>query len=287
MVPRPAVAALTLGAAVTLAPGAVAITPTVAQCLSTSEQGQADRDEGRYKRARDAFVSCSNDACPVVVRRDCLKWLSELDASAPTIVFVARDERGADLGDVTVRVDGEVLTTRLDGKPINVDPGRHELEMEAAGRRASRMAIIVNAGERSRIVQVRLDAAEPPPSPRPPPPPPPEQTPAAPAPRVPVASIILGGAGALSVGVAAYLWLSARSDLDALENSPCAVTKSCDASDVRSVRARLVVGDVLALAGLAAIGAGAWLWLTRASDVTLAVAPTSGGGGALRVGGRF
>src|SRR5262252_6601110 len=103
MLPRPAVAALTLGAAVTLVPGALAITPTVAQCVTTSEQGQADRDEGRYKRARDAFASCSNEVCPVVIRRDCVKWLSELDASAPTIVFVARDERGADLGDVTVR----------------------------------------------------------------------------------------------------------------------------------------------------------------------------------------
>ena len=149
---------LVMGVAAHLAhpPSAAADEPTVAQCLSASEHGQLDRDEGRYLKAREALVTCSSGACPAVVQRDCLRWLAEIEANIPTLVFVVRTAGGSDLEDVVVRVDGQVLLTRLDGKPVAVDPGEHLFSFEAGARRVQSRAL-VNVGERNRVVRVVFD----------------------------------------------------------------------------------------------------------------------------------
>jgi hypothetical protein len=236
--------------------------PSVPQCLSASEHGQLDRDDGRYVRAREALLTCSSSACPPVVQRDCVKWLAEIDATMPTLVFVVRNAAGSDLREVVVRVDGQVLLSRLDGKPVAVDPGEHELTFEAGGRRVQTRAL-VNVGERNRIVKVSLDAEPgsgvvPPPSS---------------APAVPIGPVVLGGVALLAFGTSAVLWLSASSDLRSLESAPCAASRTCAESDVQSVRTRLVVGDVVAGVGLAALGAAAILFLTRDRSVAMSFGP--------------
>jgi len=60
-------------------------------------------------------VACSNPACPAVVKRDCDQWLTEMDASLPSVVVAARDATGRDLVDVRVTIDGTVLTQSWDG----------------------------------------------------------------------------------------------------------------------------------------------------------------------------
>ena len=237
--------------------------PGVSQCLSASEHGQLDRDEGRYVRAREALLTCSSSACPPVVQRDCVKWLAEIDATMPTLVFVVRNAAGSDLREVVVRVDGQVLLSRLDGKPVAVDPGEHELTFEAGGRRVQTRAL-VNVGERNRIVKVSLDAGEPESGPAPAP---------TPAPAVPVGSVVLGGVAVLALGSSAVLWLSATSDLRSLESDPCAASRTCAESDVQSVRTRMIVGDVVAGVGLAALGAAAILFLTRDRSVAMSFGP--------------
>ena len=47
------------------------------------------------------------------------------------IVPIVTDNTGAALIDVKVKVDGEALTTRLDGRPLAVDPGEHEFAFSA------------------------------------------------------------------------------------------------------------------------------------------------------------
>src|ERR1700733_143795 len=71
-------------------------------CIAAAELGQGQRDEGKYRGARAAFVECAEDSCPRVVRQSCTKWLRELDETAPTVVLGAKDEHGTDLTDVTV-----------------------------------------------------------------------------------------------------------------------------------------------------------------------------------------
>jgi hypothetical protein len=94
----------------------------------------------------------------------------------------------------------------------------------------------------------------------------------------PVETLVLGGGGLAALGAAAYLWISVRSDLDKIVAEPCAAARRCSASDVTSVRTRLIVGDVLAGVGLAAIGAGVWIWVAknRSSNTALVLVPTGG-----------
>ena len=145
----------------------------VATCVKANEQAQSLRDEGKYKRAREQLLVCTRDVCPGIVRKDCMQWLSDLDASMPSVVINAKDAGGRDLVDVKVTVDGQPLTEKLDGKPIAIDPGEHAFHYEAAGAPPVDDKILLHAGEKNRVLAVKLGAAPatpPPPAPRPPPP---------------------------------------------------------------------------------------------------------------------
>src|SRR5262245_5655824 len=101
--------ALPTVALLAVAAPAAAAPPSVAECAAGAEKGQADRDAGQYRSAERAFEVCANTACPNAIRHDCMQWLSDLLASTPTVVFVVHDDRGSDLEDVVVTMDGEVL----------------------------------------------------------------------------------------------------------------------------------------------------------------------------------
>ena len=253
--------ALVVGALLLLPRAALAAEPTVPECLSASERAQLDRDEGRYVRARAAFLVCASQVCPAPVQRDCAKALLELEPSMPSMVFVVRDASGADRSDVVVRMDGTVLASRLDGKPLPVDPGEHLFDFDFDGRRIERRAIVA-VGERNRVFRV-LDETAPPTS-------------------VPTGTIVFGSLGAVTLGAAVALWVTAKNDLASVESSPCAGTKTCAKSDLDSVRTRLVVGDVAAGVGVLALGTAVFFWLTRERGGAIGVGP-----GGLRWSGSF
>ncbi|HEY8073342.1 MAG TPA: hypothetical protein VIF62_04520 [Labilithrix sp.] len=147
-------------------------------CLAASEKGQHARAAGRLREARDQFNICGADACPGIVRRDCAQWQEQVVALLPGVVFGAKDKAGRDLFDVTVSMDGEVLTKKLDGKAVSVDPGPHTFKFEVAGLPAVVEKSLVKEGEKARVLSVTFDAGEPPKDPngegaKPPPPPPP------------------------------------------------------------------------------------------------------------------
>jgi hypothetical protein len=131
------------------------------QCISASDQGQQLRDDGKYQLAREAFARCARETCPVPVRQDCVHWLLEVDQSSATIVVNAKDEKGNDLADVTVSVDGTALTTKLDGKPLTVDPGEHTLRFEASGFVSVDEHVVIHTAEKNRTVNVRLTSLPP------------------------------------------------------------------------------------------------------------------------------
>ena len=245
--------------------------PRVAECLASSETAESLRRDGRYREARKAFASCGADSCPAVVRRDCIASLTEVDRLEPTLVFAARDEHGDDVADVVVSIDGEVVSEKLDGKPIGVDAGQHVVMFIAGPRyRDERVNVVARTGEKNRIVSVQLTPQQPAPAPVPT-----KKLDAEPshAEPLPVLPIVLASAGVGAIGAFAYLGLSAKSDLKALESSPCAATKTCAESDVDSVRTRFTFADVSLGVGAVAIGAAAWLFFTRDRATTTATRP--------------
>lgn len=54
-----------------------------ASCVDSATKGQVLRDEGKLRDAKAAFTTCSQAACPSVVRASCGEWLAEVDAKLP------------------------------------------------------------------------------------------------------------------------------------------------------------------------------------------------------------
>jgi hypothetical protein len=127
-------------------------------CVKASEEGQGQRDEGKYRAARKSFSECTRDGCPAVVVKFCAGWLQQMDDAMPSIVLGARDEKGRDLADVTVTLDGAQIASRLDGRPIDVDPGEHVLRFEREHASPVEQKLILRAGEKARVVTVALPA---------------------------------------------------------------------------------------------------------------------------------
>ena len=74
----------------------------------------------------------------------------------PSIIPHATDEKGAQRTDVKVGMDGELLTSHLDGQPLLVDPGLHELSFIAAGGVFAKEKVLIAEGQRGRVIDVTM-----------------------------------------------------------------------------------------------------------------------------------
>jgi hypothetical protein len=262
------------------------------QCVTASDQGQSLRDEGKYRRAREAFTTCSRPVCPTIVQRDCVKWLADLEATSPSVVVNAKDDKGNDLTAVKVTVDGVALASTLDGRPVLVDPGEHTFHYETDGFPPVEDKIVIHSGEKSRVLAVQFGTPAAPGGA--------STTPGAATPSGEAPKSGGGGGSASSAwvfaGIAvaafateAYFGLSGLSDRSSLENG-CGKTQTCNPSDVDSVRTKFTVADIALAVGIVSAGLSAYFFLTHKSEPSQSAhvdfAPLPGGGAAT-LGGRF
>jgi len=129
---------------------------TKAECIAAADEGQSLRDDGKYRRAGEAFARCARDACPKVVAQSCNRWLHEVVEATPTVVFGAKDDSGQDLTNAQVTMDGAPLVESLDGKPVQVDPGQHVFRFVRQGSEPAETTVVLRAGEKNRFVGVTL-----------------------------------------------------------------------------------------------------------------------------------
>lgn len=245
-------------------------------CVVASEKAQALRSEGKMISARELLLVCARDVCPTVVRKDCSRWVAEVDEALPSIVVAAKDESGHDVTDAKVYVDDQLFSETLDGKSQPIDPGAHVVRLERQGKQITEK-VLIREGEKNRIVLIHL-------GPQPnegggPPPPPPSKP-------IPSETWILGGVGV--VGLVGFIGfgLSARSQASDLRSS-CA--PACAQSDVDSVKKKALFADVSLGIGLVALGAATYFYLTTSNEkdaTKVGFAPLNGGG-ALSVAGHF
>jgi hypothetical protein len=291
---RPVIAAVLLGS--------LAVIPSARaddkqQCMAASDQGQQLRDDGHYRRAREAFAACARDACPVIVRRDCVKWLADLDQAAPSVVVSAKGDKGDDLVEVKVTIDGVLLEMRLDGKPTPVDPGAHVFRYEAHGYPPVEERVVIHAGEKSRLLPVQFGAPAAPAAPSPPPttaaPPPAESSETSGrAPQgVRTSAWVFGGIALVAFASEAYFGLSGTSDLSSLRGQPCAKTSSCPQSSVDSIRNKFTIADISLGVGVVSAALATYLFLAgpaaeppRPASAQVGLVPLQGGGAATIVG---
>jgi hypothetical protein len=100
-------------------------------------------------------VTCATSTCGGL-GKECAAEASELDADVPTIVPVVSNEAGTPLVDVQVKMDGTLLTSRLDGRSLSVDPGLHEFSFSTDSGASATQKIMVVQGQRNRPITVSL-----------------------------------------------------------------------------------------------------------------------------------
>ncbi len=129
------------------------------ECVDANARAQELRLDGRLRAASVEFGRCAGASCPAIVRDDCSSRLDEVDKALPSVVFGAKDAAGADLSEVRVWVDGELLLGSLDGKALTVDPGAHSFTFEAEGRPPITMRLLILEGEKGRHQRVIMGQA--------------------------------------------------------------------------------------------------------------------------------
>jgi len=218
-------------------------------CVEAHEEAQRLRIAGDLLAARDELRACSGEACPGLVQRDCVGWLREVEAAIPSVIVSARDPAGMDRSDVRVFVDGKLALGSLKGEALEIRPGERQLRFEAAGAAAVEQRVLINTGEKNRLIRVVIGAPRA------------EASGAAVSrPGPPILPIALGVAGLVAVGSGIALDLSGSAGLSDLR-ATCA--PRCAEADVDATRTKIIVGDTLLGVGVVAIGAAVFLWLTH------------------------
>jgi len=174
-------------------------------CQFGYENGQIARREGRLLDARRYLAQCSQSYCPSFVRSDCAEWHNDAVAMTPTVVIEARSAKG-DEPNVKVTVDGRVVATQLDGKPIELDPGLHAFRFERAPWPAVEEKVLLVASVKGRMLAVRFDASDAPARPAK------DAAPSSSSSGVPTSTYVLAGAGLLLAANAAYWGVTCLSD---------------------------------------------------------------------------
>jgi hypothetical protein len=154
--------------ALALSPLSARADMTKAQCIEANTKGQDLRREGKLLAARDQLRACANPSCPALVRDDCTKRLDDVERAQPAIVFDAKDGSGRDVSAVTVTMDARPLAEKLDGTPLQVDPGEHVFVFTMAGQALVTQTFVLKEGDKERrervvIGQVVLAPVAPPP----------------------------------------------------------------------------------------------------------------------------
>jgi hypothetical protein len=276
-----------------------------AACKVAYKTAQEREQSSRLREAQELYLACSKVACGAFMRPECTTKYTQLQSDVPSVIPVVTDETGAAKVDVQVKMDGELLTSKLDGRALPVDPGMHEFQfstdagviatekvMIMVGQRNSPVAVsLAKHGQRTLAASVTLPAPanrsslEPHATPsklstdKAAPPKmvsessPVEESPdmAAPEPRRKSAGAlpyIIGGAGVLGLGAGALLTVWGKKDNDALgQCSP-----NCLSSSVSRVKTLYTVADISIGVGAAALGVAAYIFAT--TGYTKEKAPT-------------
>lgn len=226
-------------------------------CIDAYEQAQRLMQGGKLRAARDKLLVCSRESCPKVSQNDCAAWLRDVARDMPSMVIVAQDAAGQDMADVRVSVDGEIVADRLDGRALPVDPGSHDLKLEARGRHVEQK-LLLRAGEQNRRIVVQFPDDRPPSMVAGPKaatsPITPAEAPEGSRP-IPASVWILGGVSAVALASFTVFAITGKGQESCVP--------ACTSSEVSDFRSSYLVADISLGIGVVAAGAALWIALTR------------------------
>jgi hypothetical protein len=234
-----------------------------AACVANHGAAQELRKASKLRAARDKLSICAEQACPKPVQGDCATWLEEVEREIPSLVVSATDGDGRELTDVRVMIDGDEIAKRLDGKPIEVDPGDYTLRLERSDGTFVDRQVVAKTGARNAQVHVEFSNA----------------VGASPAldksGTAPDRTLVwvFGGVSAVALESFGYFAIKGQSDYSDL-NDRCA--PACSKSDSDAVKTKFLIADISLGVALVAAGAATYFYLSPPSakkTVGLAVRP--------------
>lgn len=223
-------------------------------CADAYEATQRERAAGHLLVARKNGIFCAQNSCPEVLRSDCAKWTDEIASSIPSLVIEVRSPSGELLSNVYVELDGAAFADHLDGRAVELDPGRHHFRFEAIGLVPKQQDLVLL--EQHELQHLRVALA-------------PEPVPHRPAPSLPAASYALGGVGALGLGSFAFFGLTGnhkKSELDSCK-------PACNEDLKSPIQRDYLVADISLGVSLVSLGIAAYLALASRGSESPAPAP--------------
>jgi hypothetical protein len=128
--------------------------------LTAYKHGVEANKAGHVREARSSFAACTEaTACGGLVPK-CRALYDKLGAEMPSVVPIVTDENGAPRVDVEVKVDGELLTSQLDGRGLPVEAGLHEFVFSTDKGVIATEKVMVAEGQRNRPIAVTIGGAK-------------------------------------------------------------------------------------------------------------------------------
>ncbi len=230
------------------------------ECATAYVEAQRAMKAGTLKKAREQLAVCAHVECLAAIRKDCVEWLDQVNASIPSIVARAKGPDGKETVDVRLLVDGEIVAEKIDVRAVELEPGKHKLRFEMAAHDPVEQEVILRQGERNRLVEASFapkgqTEAQPQAT---------TQdggstaslttTPDKPPPRV--LPYVFGGLALAAFAGTGVFWYRAESGRSTLDSAHCA--PNCASGDVSAIKRDRLIGDVclgagVVLAGLAVV----------------------------------
>jgi hypothetical protein len=253
--------------------------PTKASCAQAYESAQESRASGHLQQTRERLSFCARPECPGFVQKDCARWLEEVDKEIPSVILSPVGLANEAAGQVSVKLDGELISGALNGAPLSLDPGRHELVLERPGQVPLTRTIMAQQGVQNRSIEIRFD----------------EQAPSGVPKELSIDDTHTGssalrpyayaawGVGAVGLGVFAVLGTLGRADEQSLKDDcpvvttdPAGVTRGvCLDSTIdhrkSSYKREFRIADVGLAAGIVGAAAGTVLFFMSAGDSSSSV----------------
>ena len=274
-----------------------------AACRDGYERSQVSRDAGKLLEARKLLQQCFA-SCSAVVQKECVDWLSDVEARLASVILSAKDGAGADLVDVAVSIDGKEGPRKLDGRALDVDPGEHTFVFELADGRKTEQRVLLREREKAKSVAVTIGAPHPaaaspakPASGRGDAARPAEQSPTSGGSSpLKLVGFIAAGVGVAGLAVGTIFGLKASSKLSAPQCDTSA--KVCDPGVIGDAKSAATVSTIGFVAGGVLVAGGLTLVLlapkggdsapTETKSARLSAAPLIGlTGGGLSLGGAW
>ncbi len=248
--------------------------PSVQGCVDAHLSAQELRNQGQLLESRSQLLICSREACPNLVRSECLLLLDELRAPVPSVVLRVTVD-GAPTSNVRVFVDDQLRFSELPSRALELNPGKHQLRFQHEELPDIERELTIAEGEKLVVVAVAFTSRKAASGTSP-------GSTSVPSPRaaihrpVPWSVYALTGLGAAGVAGFVGLGLATRKRENELRGS---CSPSCTEAQIDSVRDRATMADVSLLVGGAALALAATVYVLRPAESVQIVAVVTPAGG--------